>query len=259
MVPMIKRKGLPTFGELVLCTVSKISPYAAWCTLDEYENLEGMIHISEVAGKWVHDIREFVKQNKQYVTKVVRIDEEKGIINLSIKKVSKNEEKNKLNSFRKEQRAEKILEQSAQILGKNLQQAYEEVGYLLQEKFGELFVAVEEIKKDKKVLDKLNIPKKWTDVLVEIIEKTIKEKEIVLKAELELKSYSGSGINDIKKLLSDLQNSGANVRYISAPKYRIELKTKDPKHDEKKLRENLESALKTIKQLHGEGSYKFVK
>ncbi len=259
MIQMIKRKGLPTFGELVLCTVNKISPYAAWCTLDEYENLEGMIHISEVAGKWVHDIREFVKQNKQYVTKVVRIDEQKGIINLSIKKVSKNEEKNKLNSVRKEQRAEKILEQSAQMLGKNLQQAYEEVGYMLQEKFGELFVAVEEIKKDKKVLDKLNIPKKWADTLSEVIEKTIKEKEIVLKAELELKSYSGTGINDIKKLLSGLQKSGANVRYISAPKYRIELKTKDPKHDEKRLRENLESALKAIKQLHGEGSYKFVK
>lgn len=256
---MIKRKGLPVTGELVLCTAHKISPYAAWCTLDEYEDLEGMVHISEVAGKWVHDIREFVKPNKQYVTKVVRIDEERNQINLSMKRVSKNEEKQKINSFRKEQRAVKILEQTAQALGKNMQEAYEEIGYKLQEKFGELFVAVEEIKEDRKVLEKMDLPKKWTDILVEIIEKTIKEKEIILKAELELRSYSGNGINDVKQALANIQKTGAVIRYISAPRYRIEMKTKDPKHDEKKLRDIFDTTLKNIKQLNGEGTYKFVK
>ena len=259
MVHMIKRKGLPRFGELVLCTVNKISPYAAWCTIDEYENLEGMIHISEVAGKWVHDIRDFVKQNKQYVVKVVKLDEEKSIINLSIKRVSKNEEKEKLNSFRKEQRAEKILENSATPLGKNLQQAYDEIGYLLQEKFGELSAAMEEIKKDKTVLEKLNVSKKWIEILSEIVAKTLKDKEIFLKAELDIRSYNGNGINDIKNILSEVQKSGVTVRYISAPKYRIELKTKDPRRDEKRLKDNLESAIKSIKQLRGEGTYKFVK
>src|SRR3989304_3341469 len=215
MIQMIKRKGLPTHGELVLCTVNRISPYAAWCVLDEYENAEGMIHISEVAGKWVHDIREFVKPNKQYVAKVLKIDIDKGILNLSLKRVSRYEEKDKLNSFRKGQRAEKILEQVGRVLGKDLDQTYEEVGFVLQEKFGELFVAIEEIRKDKKILEKLTIPKKWSDVLIEVIEKTLKEKEIILKAELELNSYSGSGIKDIKKNLIDFQKTGGEVKYIS--------------------------------------------
>ena len=49
---MVKKKGLPKWSELVLCTTTRITPFAAWCTLDEYETedgspIEGMIHISK--------------------------------------------------------------------------------------------------------------------------------------------------------------------------------------------------------------------
>ena len=77
---MVKRKEMPDWGEFVLCTVERITPYAAWCRMDEYPGIEGMIHVSEVSGKWVHDIREFVKPNKQYVAKVVKIDYQKNAV-----------------------------------------------------------------------------------------------------------------------------------------------------------------------------------
>jgi len=256
---LVRRKGMPEWGEFVLCTVHRITPYAAWCKLDEYPGVEGMIHVSEVSGKWVHDIREFVKPNKQYVAKIVRIDYQKNHVNLSLKRVSKFDEKEKMNAFRREQRAEKILEQAAKELGKNLDQAYEEVGFLLQEKFGELFVALEEARKSKEELIKKGIPEQWADIIAKIVEKAFKEKEVAIKAELELRSYAEDGINRIKETLLELEKTGAEVKYISAPKYRVELIGKDPKLTEKKLVESLEAAIKKIKQLEGEGSYKLIK
>ncbi len=257
---MVKRKGLPVQGELVFCTVQRITPYAAWCRLDEFENLEGMIHISEVAGKWIHDIREFIKPNKQYVAKVVRIDDQKGFINLSLKRVSNREEKQKINEVRKEQRAAKILEQAAQSLKKNLQQAYEEVGYNLQERFGNLFSAFEVAREEKEVLTEAGLSKQWIDALSPIIDKAFKEKEIILKAELELRSYAKDGVQKIKDNLKTLEKlNGIKIKYISAPRYQVELKTKDPKSDEKKLKDELEGIIKQIKQEDGEGSYRFVK
>jgi translation initiation factor 2 subunit 1 len=257
---MVKRKGLPEINELVLVTVNRVTPYAAWCRLDEYQDVEGMIHISEVAGKWIYDIREFVKAGKQYVAKVVRIDRERNLVNLSLKRVSKKEEKEKMNAYRREQRAEKILEQAAKELGKNLEQAYDEVGYLLREKFGELFVALEEIRKSPEVLTKIGITGNWRDALVKIVEKSFKEKEIIIKAEVELKSYARDGVEKIKETLDALaKNTGGIVKYISAPTYRVEIKTKDPKQTEKKLREELEVAIKQIEQFEGEGSYKLIK
>jgi len=257
---MVKRKGLPEWGEFVLATVERITPYAAWCRLEEYPGIEGMIHVSEVSGKWVHDIRDFVKIKKQYVTKVIKIDYQKNTVNLSLKRVNKEEEKAKMNLFRKEQRAEKILELAAKELGKNLDQAYEEVGFLLHEKFGELYVAMDEFRKSPDIFEKKGIPAKWIDVLSDVLEKNLQEREFILKADLEISSCAGDGIETIKKILADFQKScGCTVKYISAPIYRVEMKTKDPKSGEKKLRESLEVALKEIKKFEGEGNYKLIK
>jgi len=257
---MVKRKGLPEWGEFILVTVERITPYAAWCRLEEYPEIEGMIHVSEVSGKWVHDIRDFVKIKKQYVTKVIKIDYQKNTVNLSLKRVYKEDEKEKMNLFRKEQRAEKILELAAKELGKNLNQAYEEVGFLIQEKFGELYVAIEELKKSTESFEKKGIPNNWTEALADILEKNFQEKEFVLKADLDIKSFAGDGLNSIKKILADFQKSiDCNVKYISAPIYRVEMKTKDPKAGEKKLREGLEVVLKQIEKFDGEGSYKLIK
>jgi translation initiation factor 2 subunit 1 len=252
---LVKRKGLPEFGELVLCTTKKVTPFAGWCKLDEYPEAEGMIHISESAGKWVYDIRKFIKKGKQYVAKVVRINPEKNFVNLSLKRVSKREEREKINAWRKEQKFEKILSQAAKKLDKSLDQAYEEAGFLLQEKFGELSTAFEEASKSKDILLK-NLPKEWADTLFDICQKTFKEKEIILKAEIELRSYARDGVNRIKEFLKNLEENGMIVKYISAPKYRAELKTTNPKQMEKKIREILE---KSIEGFEGEAEYRFIK
>lgn len=250
---------MPELNELVICSTKRISPFAAWCSLEEYPNLDGMIHISEVAGKWVRDIRKFVKPNKQYVAKVVKIDKEKNLISLSLKRVSRIEEKDKWNEYRKEQRAEKILEQAAKEINKSLEQAYEDVGFLLQEKFGEIFIAFEKIRKSPEILNKLNVPKNWCEALTATIQKSFVEKEIVLKAEVELKSYASDGIERIKNLLEELkERSNTEIKYISAPKYRVELKTKDPKQDEKNLKLQLNRLIEHAKKVGVEGSYKFL-
>jgi len=257
---MVRRKGLPEWSEFVLVNVERITPYAAWCKLVEYPGVEGMIHVSEVAGKWVHDIRDFVKVNKQYVAKVVKIDYQKNTINLSLKRVTRPDEREKMNQFRQEQRAEKMLEQAAKGLGKNLDQSYEEVGFLLQEKFDELSTAFEEARKSKDELIKNGVPKEWAEAIAKIAEANFQEKEFEIKADLELKSYAKDGVKKIKEALFDLaKKAGAKVKYISAPKYRVEVKGKDPKALEKKLVQELEIAIKTIEKSDGEGKYKLIK
>ncbi|MEM5805532.1 MAG: S1 RNA-binding domain-containing protein [Candidatus Aenigmatarchaeota archaeon] len=257
---MVRRKGAPVKGELLVCTASKITPFAAWCKLEEYPHLEGMIHISEAAGKWIYDIREVVKKDKQYVAKVIKVDESKNLVELSLRRVSKKEEKEKMNLYRKEERAEKLLEQAAANINKTLDQAYEEVGFFLQEKFGDLYSFFEEVSKKPKILEELKIGKDWIGSFLKVIESAFKEKEIIIKAELELKSFASDGIERIKKALTELERKcNCEIRYISAPRYRVELKTKDPKTSEKKLKENLEKFIKEIRNLEIEGNYRFVK
>jgi translation initiation factor 2 subunit 1 len=253
---MVRKKGLPKLGELVLCKVERITQFAAWCKLEEYPRVEGMIHISEVAGKHVYDIRDFVKEDKQYVAKVIKVDYQKNVVDLSLKRVSKREEKEKLNEFRREKRAEKILEQISKEVKKSLDQAYEEIGFLLQENFGGLLNAFEEIKKSQKLLDELEIGEEWKSAIKKVLERTFVERIVPIVGELKIKLYGGDGIEKIKNLLLELErNSGASVAYISAPRYRVEVKTKNPKEAEKKLVKCLEETIRKVKELGGEGSY----
>jgi translation initiation factor 2 subunit 1 len=257
---MVRKKGLPNWSEFVIVTVEKLTPYAAWCKLVEYPEVEGMIHVSEVAGKWVRDIRDFVKVKKQYVAKVVKIDYQKNFVNLSLKRVSKLDEREKMNEFRREQRAEKMLEQAAKELGKNLDQAYEEVGFLLQEKFGGLSPAFEEARESKETLIKNGISEEWAEAIAKIAGTSLQEKEFEIKAELELKSFAKDGVERIREVLLELaKRTGASIKYISAPKYRVEIKGKDPKALEKFLVQELESVCKQIEKLDGKGSFKLVK
>ncbi len=254
---MVKRKGLPETGDNVIATITNITPYSAACTLDEYENAEGMIHVSEVSGKWVKDIRKFIKSGRQYVGKVLDVNPEKNFVSLSLKRLSKREREVKMQDYKKEQKAEKMLEQIAKKKNMSLQEAYEKIGYELQERYGDMFVAFEQAMKAPELLIERGIPKAWVDAIKEIAEENMQKKEVKIKAELEMKFYSGDGIDRIKKILTDLANKHKlSVKYISAPKYIIEIKTDNPKIAQKNLREQLTAALSNIKD--GEVSFKIV-
>ena len=255
---MVRRKGFPEERELVIIKVNKVTQFAAWGFLPEYPDFEGMIHISEAAGKWIYDVREVVKEGKEYVAKVVRVDPEKKVVKLSLKRVSKRDAKEKMNAFRKEQRAEKILEMVAKKLGKSLDEAYEEIGFKLQDEFGEMYDGLEEIRKNPKLVEKLKIKKEWAKNLLEVLEKAIQEKEVRIKAEIELKSFESDGIERIKKILENLEKNGISIKYLATPRYLAEIKTTNPKQDEKKFISTIEKLLKEANKLKVEASYKVI-
>ena len=92
---MVRKRGIPQQGELVICKIDKLSPNSATAILIEY-NIEGMIHISEVFSGWVRDIRNHIKSGQQVVAKVTRVDEERKFISLSLKRVDNKQEKDKI-------------------------------------------------------------------------------------------------------------------------------------------------------------------
>ena len=234
---MVRRRGAPSQGELVVCTITKVNPNSAFARLDEYDNKEGMIHISEVSSGWVKDIRNHVRTGQQFIAKATRI--EGNHISLSLKRVDKNQENNKMKEYRLSQRAEKLLEMAAKQMGKTLDQAYNEAGYLLQEAFGSLYEGFKAaLIQD--ALAKRGMPEKWAAAIRELAEKNIEQKEFEFKAKLFVSSARGDGVDIVKSILLAAKEKGLDVHYIAAPEYLIKMKTKNAKKGEKEFAAVLE-------------------
>jgi translation initiation factor 2 subunit 1 len=248
---MVKRRGLPQPGELVICKISKINPHSAFAFLEEY-NTEGMIHISEVSSGWVKDIRNFVKIGQTVVAKVMRV--EGSQVSLSLKRVDKKQENNKIKEHQLNKRAEKMLELAAQSMKKSLDKAYEEVGYAMQDGFGSLYEGFRVSIQNPQLLKQRGIPEPWIAQIRAIAERSITQKEFEFKARLFVRSYKPAGLVIIKKLVTDAEKSGLEVRYIAAPEYLVKYKSMNAKKGEKEFLEKLDS----IKSPEAEISYELV-
>ncbi|MBI4170775.1 MAG: S1 RNA-binding domain-containing protein [Candidatus Aenigmarchaeota archaeon] len=248
MFIIVKKRGLPQLGELVVCTISHINPHSVYVHIEEY-NKEGMVHISEVSSGWVKDIRQHVKIGETVVAKVLRVED---VISLSLKRVDKRQENSRMKEFRLSHRAEKMLELVAKQLGKTLEQAYKEVGYMLQENYGSLYEAFRIALQNPRQLKERGVPEQWIQPLKEIAEKNIEQKEFQFKSRLFVRSIEPDGIKTIKKLLAAAESMGLSVHYIAAPNYLVKYKTKNAKKGEKEFSEKLETLSKLEKSLEVE-------
>ena len=256
---MPKKEEWPRRGELVIGTVTRVNPYSAFISLEEYPGKEGMIHISEVAGKWVRDIREFVKAGKKIVTLVMYVDPEKSHITLSLKRVKHYDSEEKMREYKRNIKAEKMFELVAKKLKMTPEQAQEKIGNNLQEIFGEIFKAFQLslTTEGYDLFKRKGIPEEWAKVIKEVAQQEMELKEVEIKGVIEIKCFKPDGIEIIKKILNDAkENHKINIKYISAPRYSLSFKTKDAKLGERKLKEAADDIIKNVKTSGGEGSFK---
>lgn len=228
----------PEEGEIVIGKVTNINPYSVFVRLKGYD-LNGMVHISEVARGWIRDIRRHVKKDQTVIVKVLRVDKKRGHISLSIKRVSERQAHNKIKEEKMEERAKRMLDTVEKKIGADKDEA-RSVEYKLNDKFGSLSVAFEKSIKNPDMLSKIGIPDNWKKTMLEIAEKNVKQKEFEFKAKLTVRSYEPDGIEVVKRTLKEAEKKGLIVSYISSPDYLVKFNTKNPKKGEQKFQNILE-------------------
>ena len=216
----------PEIDAIVVGTVKKIFDYGAICHLDEY-GIDAFVHISEVSKGWVKNIRSFLKEGQQIIAKVQRVIPEKGIVDISIKRVSESERNKKLSELSRNKRGEKLLEKAFPNMKKD---ELERLKKEIKENYGDLYAIFEEALAGKKLKVPENLAKKITEVAKESIKLKEKEIDILLK----LECYEENGIGIIKEILSSIKEE---IIYIGAPKYMIKIKGDSYKKCEKKLKD----------------------
>jgi len=260
-----KKAEWPEPGELVLTSVQRITDYGAYVALDEYGK-EGLLHISEVSSGWVRNIRDFVREGQKVVLKVLRVNTEKRHVDLSLRRVSKRERREKIFSWKRERKAESLLRSVSEKLNMPTEEVYAKTGTLIEEKFGGLYEGLERTAREgPDPLIEAGIPKELATTIAEVVKGKIKLPLVKIKGTLELRCMKPNGVVHIREALMNAQKvekpegTKIHVYVVAAPKYAIEVQAKDYKEAESILQKVSEKAIKTITKAGGTGAFQRVK
>jgi len=251
----------PESGDLVIATIESVMDYGAYANLDEYSR-RGFLHISEISSARIRNIRDFVRENQKMVLKVVRINLERGHIDLSLRRVTKRERIEKIKSWKKERKGEALLHAVGEKAGLPNDQIYQIVGLPLEEKYG-LYEGFEKtVKEGTDFLLKLGIPEDIAKVVAQVADERIKIKMVKVRGVLEIRCMKPNGIKCIKttfKAASDSQKAkDVKVEFavLAAPKYSIEVSADSWKRAEDILNKVSDNVISNITKAGGQGSFK---
>lgn len=229
---------LPELGEIVLATVSKVSDHGAYVTLDEYNNVQGFLHVSEIAPGWVRNIGRYVKEGEKKVLVVKKVRSERREIDLSLKQISKDQKKKKLLEVKRYEKGKTII-QSVKETAKISEKDTEALEDSIFSKYDSVYDAFLDVaRKGIVVFNELKLPKKTISAIEEVSSK-IKLPSVEIRGILEITSTKPDGVEIIKKILGNIKNDGnskVEITYVGAPKYRISVSSGDFKSAEKTLK-----------------------
>lgn len=225
------KKGYPEEGDIVFCTITKIHFHSVFVTLDEYEHKQGMIHISEVSPGRIRNLNDYVKEGKVVVCKVLRINKDRGHIDLSLRRVNENQRRAKVEERKQQTIAENILQSYAQLHKTDLKKLYTEVSTILLNEYETLYGAFEDVvEKDVSLVD-MGLDKDLATELEKLIRERIKQKEVEIIGELKLESYEEEGAKIVNSFMKKIVAISPllHVQFLGSGKFKIEVRARDYK------------------------------
>jgi len=255
---MVRLSEFPDEGDLVVGTIKEVKPFGAFAALDEYPGKEGFIHIAEVASGWVKYIRDHVREGQKVVCKVLVVNPSKGHIDLSLKQVNEHQRREKIQEWKNEQRADKLLQIVAQRAGMTFDEAVKMFGADLVKTFGTVYQAFEEAAANSKVLDEEGFKGPWIPHFLDVARENIVLPRVKIAGILELTCPVEDGIEVLRNALIAAEGAGEGslqVHYVGAPKYRVEVEAGDYKAAEALMKGGVEAAIEIVKAAGGAGAY----
>jgi translation initiation factor 2 subunit 1 len=125
----------PENDEVVVVNVTDIGEMGAYVTLLEYDNIQGMILLSELSRKRIRSINKLVRINRNEVVMVIRVDKEKGYIDLSKRRVAPEDVAKCEDRYNKAKAVHSVLRHVADQHGMSLETLYQKVGWPLYQKY----------------------------------------------------------------------------------------------------------------------------
>ena len=251
---------LPEEGETVIATVTQVTGHGAYVTLDEYNNMTGFLHISEIATGWIRNIERYIRPKQKAVLKVTRVNKVRGEVDTSLKQVSGEERKSKLIEAKKYDKAATFLDFIKSKL-KLTDDTVKEIEGVLLQKYDYVYDAFEAVsRKGLDAIQNINLSPEIKNAIEEA-SKRIPIPVVEISGVMEITLKKPNGIEIIKSTLADAEGSkgsaNSTITYVGAPRYRVVVTAENFKVAEKFMNNTVEKLRANIEKQHG--TFNFVR
>jgi translation initiation factor 2 subunit 1 len=251
----------PEVGDLVIATIESVTTYGAYARLDEY-NKQGLLHVSEISSSWIRNIRDYVREGQKTVLKVLRVDPEKGHVDLSLRRVTKRARIEKIRSWKQDRKAEALLREIAERLAMSSEELYNQAVVRIEENYN-LYEALEKTAREgPEILTKIGVPENLAKVFAEVAADRIHVKTVKVKGTLEIRCMKPNGVKIIKESFLNAKKAektkDAEIRFyvIAAPKYSVEVLAENYKRAEEVIQKVAQSVVSNVVKAGGQGSFR---
>ncbi|EDW46136.1 GM13399 [Drosophila sechellia] len=199
----------PEIEDVVMVNVLSIAEMGAYVHLLEYNNIEGMILLSELSRRRIRSINKLIRVGKTEPVVVIRVDKEKGYIDLSKRRVSPEDVEKCTERFAKAKAINSLLRHVADILGfegnEKLEDLYQKTAWHFEKKYNNKTVAYDIFKQsvtDPTVFDECNLEPEIKEVLLSNIKRKLVSPTVKIRADIECSCYGYEGIDAVKASLT---------------------------------------------------------
>mmetsp|Transcript_28273 Transcript_28273/g.59454 ORF Transcript_28273/g.59454 Transcript_28273/m.59454 type:complete len:342 (-) Transcript_28273:158-1183(-) len=222
----------PEIESLVMVNVRVIADMGAYVSLLEYNNIEGLILLSELSRRRIRSINKLIRVGRNEVAMVLRVDKEKGYIDLSKRRVSPEDVAACEDKFNKAKAVHGVLRHLAERRKFHLEDLYERIAWPLYEKYGHAYDAFKIALADESApvgvpedpFTSLDVPPDVIEELKLYIRRRLAPQPIKIRADVEVSCFTYDGIDAIREALFagiavGTENSPIKIRLIAPPIY----------------------------------------
>jgi len=195
----------PEIDDVVMVQVRSIAEMGAYVALLEYNNVEGMILLSELTRRRIRSVNNLIRVGKQEVCMVLRVDREKGYIDLSKRRVSAEDVQKCDERFQRSKAVHSIVRHVSEVQHMDMEELYRMTAWRLYEKFGHAYEAFcAAITDADSIFNEELMPGLNSDLrgaMLDNIAKRLTPTAVKIRADIEVTCFGYEGINAIKGAL----------------------------------------------------------
>ncbi|AFM99355.1 translation initiation factor 2 subunit alpha [Encephalitozoon hellem ATCC 50504] len=209
----------PREGEIVMGRVVSIGGDGLTLNLLEYGDLEGLVLLGELSKRRVKSIQQVTKVGNIEICNVLKVDEERGYIDLSMSKVTENEKAECRETSAKNKLAYHIMLKAAKRLKMEVSDLYEKMGYDKEEEFGSLYYFFARVKDNGDIMDDDEIGL----TIKNLIREQFQASTYKVRADIDVMCSSKGGIDSIKKAFAEALKLDPRLEFclIKTPTYSV--------------------------------------